>query len=98
MIKLTLTRSFVNKFFYIYLDQLSTSSNLVDGDPSTLLAVVPTAPGARDVVSIDHPSPMYKKLQGGDTHQLNLRILNERGKLVDNETKPFIVVLEIRDA
>ena len=31
----------VHKWFHIYLDQLSTSSNLIDGAPSTLLAIVP---------------------------------------------------------
>ena len=84
--------------FYIYLDQLSTSSNLVDGDHSTLLAIAPSSPDAGDIVSIDYPNPMYKKLQVGDIHQLNLRVLNERGEIVDNNKKPFIAVLEIRDA
>ena len=63
-----------SKLFYIYLDQISTSSNLVDGAPSTLLAIAPAAPGARDLVSIDYPSPIYKKLQVGDIYQLNLRV------------------------
>ena len=85
------------KLFYIYLDQLS-SSNSVDGAPSTLLAVIPASTVARDVFGIDFPCPIYKKLQVGDIHQLNLRVMNERGEKVDNNTKPFIVTLEIRDA
>ena len=86
------------KFFYIYLDQLSTSSNLVDGAQSTLLEVLPASHSAGDIISIDYPKPMYKKLQFGDIHQLNLRVLNERGEIVDNNKKLFIAVLEIRDA
>ena len=86
------------KFFYIYLDQLSTGSNLVDGAQSTLLEVLPASHSAGDIISIDYPKPMYKKLQFGDIHQLNLRVLNERGEIVDNNKKPFIAVLEIRNA
>ena len=86
------------KFFYIYLDQLSTGSNLVDGAQSTLLEVLPASHSAGDIISIDYPKPMYKKLQFGDIHQLNLRVLNERGEIVDNNKKLFIAVLEIRDA
>ena len=33
----------VHKWFYIYLDQLSTTSNLIDGAPSTLLEIAPAA-------------------------------------------------------
>ena len=34
----------VHKWLYIYLDQLSTTSNIVDGAPSTLLAIIPASP------------------------------------------------------
>ena len=33
----------VHKWLYIYLDQLSTTSNIVDGAPSTLLAIIPAS-------------------------------------------------------
>ena len=38
--------------FYIYLDQISTSSNLVDGIPSTLLAVVPASTSEGSAICI----------------------------------------------
>ena len=86
-----------HKWFYIYLNQLSTSSNLVDGAPSSLLAIVPaTADGGGGVVRITPHNPMYKRLRVGDIHQLSLRVLNERGEIVDNNKKPMTAVLEIR--
>ena len=61
-----------------YLDQLSASSNLVDGAPSTLLAIVPAvAGGIIDVNALHYP--LYKKIEVGHIHQLNLRVLDENG-------------------
>ena len=48
-----------HKWIYIHLDQLSSSSNFVDGAPSTLLAIVPAAAGG--VVDITPYYPMYKR-------------------------------------
>ena len=86
----------VHKWFHIYLDQLSTTSNLVDGAPSTLLAIVPAA-AAGGVVDINLARPMYKKLEAGHVHQLNLRVLDETGALVQNRGRPIAAVLEIRE-
>ena len=33
---------------------------------------------------------MYKKLEVGDIHHLNLRVLNENGTEVQNREKPMI--------
>ena len=85
-----------HKWFYIYLNQLSTSSNLVDGAPSSLLAIVPATADGDSVVRINPSNPMYKRLQVGNIHQLSLRVLNERGEIVDNNKKPMTAVLEIR--
>ena len=85
-----------HKWFYIYLNQLSTSSNLVDGAPSSLLAIVPATADGDSVVRINPSNPMYKRLQVGNIHQLSLRVLNERGEIFDNNKKPMTAVLEIR--
>ena len=87
-----------HNLLYIYLDQLATSYNLVDGTPSTLLAVVPASDATNGAICIEPTCPIYKKLHVGDIHQLNLRIFNERGERFDNYTKPFVVTLDIRDA
>ena len=84
-----------HKWFYIHLDQLSTSSNHVDGAPSTLFAIVPAAAGG--TVDITPPYPMYKKLQIGHIHQLNMRVLDEKGVIVKNRQRPIAAVLEIRE-
>ena len=84
-----------HKWFHIYLDQLSTTSNLVYGAPSTLLAIVPFAAGG--IVDINPYYPMYKKLEVGHIHQLNLRVLDENGTIVQNRERPITAVLEIRE-
>ena len=83
-----------HRWFHIYLDQLSTTSNLVDGAPSTLLAIVPVAAGG--IVDINPYYPMYKKMEVGHIHQLNLRVLDENGTIVQNRERPITAVLEIR--
>ena len=86
----------IHKWFYIYLDQLSTTSNLIDGAPSTLLAIVPAAT-SDGIINITPSNPMYKKLEVGNIHQLNLRVLNENGTIVLNRRRPITAVLEIRE-
>ena len=86
----------VHKWFYIYLDQLSTTSNLIDGAPSTLLAIVPAAT-SDGIIDITPSNPMYKKLEVGNIHQLNLRVLDENGTIVRNRRRPITAVLEIRE-
>ena len=86
----------IHKWFYIYLDQLSTTSNLIDGAPSTLLAIVPAAT-SDGIIDITPSNPMYKKLEVGNIHQLNLRVLDENGTIVLNRRRPITAVLEIRE-
>ena len=40
---------------------------------------------------------MYKKLEVGRIHQLNLRVLDENGTIVQNRERPITAVLEIRE-
>ena len=89
-------RIVVHKWFHIYLDQLSTSSNLIDGAPSTLLTIVP-ATAIDGTADITPSNPMYKKLEVGDIHHLNLRVLNEDGVIVQNREKYMTAILEIRE-
>ena len=86
----------VHKWLYIYLDQLSTTSNIVDGAPSTLLAIVP-ASANKGIINITPSNPMFKKLAAGHIHQLNLRVLDENDKVVQNHGKPMTAILEIRE-
>ena len=56
----------VHKWFYIYLDQLSTTSNSVDSTPSTLLAIIPAAT-SDGIIDITPPPYVQKTRSGGYT-------------------------------
>ena len=86
----------VHKWLYIYLDQLSTTSNIVDGAPSTLLAIIPASP-IKGIISTTPSNPTYKKLEVGHIYQLNLRVLDENGIIVKNHGKSMTAVLDIRE-
>ena len=86
----------VHKWLYIYLDQLSTTSNIVDNAPSTLIAIVP-ASDSKGIINITPPNPIFKKLEVGHIYQLNLRVLDENGTIVQNHDKSMTAVLDIRE-
>ena len=86
----------VHKWLYIYLDQLSTTSNIVDGAPSTLLAIISASP-IKGIINTTPPHPTYKKLEVGHIYQLNLRVLDENGTIVQNHDKSMTAVLDIRE-
>ena len=86
----------VHKWLYIYLDQLSTTSNIVDGAPSTLLAIIPASP-IKGIINTTPSNPTYKKLEVGHIDQLNLRVLDENGTIVKNHDKSMTAVLDIRE-
>ena len=86
----------IYKRLYIYLDQLSTTSNLIDGNPSTLLTIVPAAVNG-ETVDITPTHPMYKKMEVGVLHQLDLRVLDVDCTIVQNREKSMTAVLEIRE-
>ena len=86
----------VHKWLYIYLDQLTTTSNIVDGAPSTLLAIIPASP-IKGIINITPSNPTYKKLEVGHIDQLNLRVLDENGTIVNNHDKSMTAVLDIRE-
>ena len=75
-------KTVIYKRLYIYLDQLSTTSNLIDGNPSTLLTIVPAAVNGETV---------------GILHQLDLRVLDVDCTIVQNREKSMNAVLEIRE-
>ena len=60
----TPVKPIVHKWLYIYLDQLSTTSNIVDSAPSTLLTIVP-ASDSRGIINRTPPNPIFKKLEVG---------------------------------
>ena len=53
-------KTVVHKRLYIYLDQLSATSNLIDGKPTTLLTIVPAAVNC-ETADITPTHPMYEQ-------------------------------------
>ena len=85
-----------NKQLYIHCDQINSHGNALDGNPSTLLAVVGVGGWSfGEIKSLSIPSPELKKLQGGVISELNLSIKDVHGNKIDNHDLPVSVVLEI---
>ena len=85
------------KSLHIYLDQLNTSGNIVDGAPSMLLTTVGLEPHSfGDVNTIRFENPEFKRLQSGTVNELKVSIKDDRGEIIDNHGLPISVVLEIK--
>ena len=83
------------KSLYIYLEQVSTSHNYLDGMPSTLLAVIPVENkefGDNITVRFEHPD--YKCLINDVITELKLEIRDEKNNKIINHL-PINCVLEI---
>ena len=81
--------------FQIHLGQLSTTENMLDGAPSTLLTTVGVgchAFGDIETVRITHPE--FKQLQTGSISELNVVVRDDTGLQVTNHL-PVSVTLEI---
>ena len=87
------------KMLYVHLDQINTTSNVLDGAPSTLLAII--APGCHlfgDINFIRVKHPEFKRLGGGTVSELKVSIRDDSGKILDNHGLPISLVLEIAGA
>ena len=84
------------KCLYIYLDQINTSQNFLNGAPSTLLAVIPIENKEfGDVVSVRFENPEFKHLSNGTITELNVTVRDENGHKINNHGLPMSTVLEI---
>ena len=89
----------VTKTLQVYLDQLNTTGNFVDGMPSTLLAIVGLGRqifGERITVRYEHPE--FKRLQHGTINQLKVTVTDDNGQVVNNNEEQISVVLEFQPA
>jgi len=81
---------------YVYLDQLDTKGNFVDGAPSTLLTIVgidgnPTF-GSTNTVRFENLE--LKSLSSGCISELKIIIRNDIGAVLDNNWQSISIVLE----
>ena len=74
----------VNKSLYLYLNELNTTENLLNGKPSNLLEIIPTGRGSYcERETKEYIVPRYKQLSKGFFETLNLSIRNENNELVE---------------
>ena len=84
------------KTLHVYLDQLNTAHNIMDGAPSTLLCVIGLACHSfGEIKTIDISKPQFKRLQDGTVHELKVTVRTDSGILLDNHNLCISVVLEI---
>ena len=84
------------KALHIYLDQLSTTENVMDGAPSQLLAVFLARCEPFGAAETFNPRPEFKKLAAGAISELKVRVTDEHHRLIDNHGLPMSVTLEIK--
>lgn len=85
----------VYKSLYVYLEQLNTSNNYLDGMPSAVLTVVPVENkefGEITTERLEHPE--YKCLTNGTITELKLEIRDENNNKIINHL-PINCILEI---
>ena len=89
------------KTLQVYLEQLRTTGNFVDGARSTLLATVGAGQwvGRNPLLSafetVCFENPEFKHLTNGLISELTVTIRDDRGNLLDNHGQPISIVLEI---
>jgi hypothetical protein len=84
------------KTVHVHLQEVSTTHNIVDGAPSTLLACI--AVGCHsfgDIITTRMEHPEYKHLHDGSISEWNLTIRDARGRIIDNHNLPVSATLEI---
>ena len=83
---------------YVYLEQLNTAGNFVNGAPSTLLTVVDISrnPTFGSTGTVRFETLELKRLSGGFVSELKVTIRDHTGAVLDNNLQPISVVLEIQ--
>ena len=88
---------FATKSLYIYLKQINTTCNLLNGKRSNILGIVPvckTTFGESDTVSFQNPT--YRTLQSGIIDEFEIEIRDDNNTLIDNHELPIFIELIIR--
>ena len=76
----------------VFLDQINTTNNFLDGELSTLRVIIPVSnkPFGK-VVSCRFEFPVYKKLINGCITELSMRITDQKNTVLDNHDLPSII-------
>ena len=85
------------KVLHVHLEQLNTTTNIVDGAPSQVLTTIPIqchSFGDINAVRIEHPE--YKHLRNGSVGELKVMVRDKLGVVIDNHDLPISLILEIK--
>jgi len=80
----------------VHLDEISTTENTIDGDPSTLLSSVGVGDHAfGDICTVRFWHPEYKRLRADTFSELKVSVKDKTGKEITNHGLPIDVTLEV---
>ena len=81
----------------VFLDQINTTNNFLDGKPSTLLGAIPVSnkPFGK-VASWQFEFPIFKKLKNGCITELSVRITDQNNIVLDNNNLPIKIEVLIQ--
>ena len=85
------------KVLHVHLEQLNTTTNIIDATPSQVLATIPIecrSFGDVNAVRIEHPE--CKHLRNGSVSKLKVMVRDELGEVIDNHDLPISLVLGIK--
>ena len=84
------------KSLNVTLDQINTTTNIQIGAPSLILDTigVDNCPFG-EIVTVIQPIPSLKLLWGGLISELKVTILDDNGRVINNNGLPVTVVLQI---
>ena len=86
------------KIMYIHCDQISTSENLYNGKPCTILNVLPMRDNKfGESVWIEYANPLQNNLTTSTFNELSFQIKDSSGKDIDNHNMPVILTFEIKE-
>ena len=85
------------KELHVFLDQINTTNNFLDGKPSTLLGIVPVSnkPFGK-VIFCRFEFPIFKKLINGCITELSVRITDQNNTVLDCHDLPIIIEVLIQ--
>ena len=85
------------KMLYLHLEQINTTSSIVDGAPSSLLCMVGIkCHSFGDIHTVRFEHPEFKHLRAGTIHELEVKIRDDTGQILDNHDLSVSLVLEVR--
>ena len=85
------------KLLYVYLDQINTSNNIIDGTSSNLLSCIGlNCHSYGDINTIHFEHPEYKLLQNSTINEWKITIKDENDNVLDNHDLPIYISLEIK--